>query len=85
MFSPLYLFILGSLLVPFEGGAWAIFFIPASVITFVLSKLKGEMITPFKISKRKYRLCHFGAYAICVLLGALLRIAVILPYINSLN
>ena len=85
MFSPLYLFILGSLLIPFEGGAWAIFFIPASVITFVLSKLKGEMLAPFKISKLKYRCCHLGAYAICVLSGILLRIAVILPYIESLN
>ena len=85
MFSPLYLFILASLLVPFEGGGWAIFFIPASVITFVLSKLKEEMITPFKIPKRKYKLSHLGAYALSVLIGALLRFTVILPYIKSIN
>ena len=84
MFFPLYLFILATLIIPFES-AWAIFLIPASVITFVLAKLKGEMLSPFKISKRKYILFHFGAYAASVIIGILLRITVILPYIEALN
>ena len=84
MFFPLYLFILATLLIPFEGG-WAIFFIPGSVITFVLSKLKAEMLSPFKIKKKNYNICHFCAYAFSVIIGALLRFAVIIPYMEALN
>ena len=84
MFFPLYLFILATLLIPFES-AWAIFLIPASVITFVLAKLKGEMLSSFKISKRKYTLCHFGAYAASVIMGALLRFTVIIPWMEVMN
>ena len=84
MFFPLYLFILSTLLLPFEGG-WAVFFIPASVITFVLSKLKAEMLSPFKITKKRYNLAHFGAYAFSVIAGAIIRFTVIIPYIESLN
>ena len=84
MFFPLYLFILATLLIPFEGG-WAIFFIPGSVITFFLSKLKAEMLSPFKIKKKNYNICHFCAYAFSVIIGALLRFAVIIPYMEALN
>lgn len=84
MFFPLYLFILSTLLLPFEG-AWVVFFIPASVITFVLSKLKSDMLNPFKISKRKYSLCHFGAYALSVIVGAIIRFTVIIPWMEVMN
>jgi len=84
MFFPLYLFILGTLLLPYDS-IWIMFFIPSSVITFVLSRLKAEMLTPFKISRRKYKLCHFGAYSFSIITGVALRFTLIIPLIERFN
>ncbi len=85
MFFPIYLFIFASLLIPYDSGIFAMFFIPGSAILLTISKLKKEMLTPFKISKRKYSLIHTGAYLLVIITGFTLRFAVILPFVENLN
>ena len=61
------------------------FFIPGSVVLFTISKLKKEMLSPFKMSKRKYSLIQTGTYLLVILVGFVLRFAVILPLVEKLS
>ena len=85
MFFPMYLFIFASLLIPYDSGIWAMFFIPGSLILFTISKLKKEMLSPFKMSKRKYSLIQTGTFLLVTLMGFVLRFAVILPLVEKLS
>ena len=85
MFFPMYLFVFASLLIPYDSGIWAMFFIPGSAILFTISKLKKEMLSPFKMSKRKYSLIHAGTYLLTAVAGFALRFAVILPLTERLS
>ena len=85
MFFPMYLFIFASLLIPYDSGIWAMFFIPGSVVLFTISKLKKEMLSPFKMSKRRYSLIQTGTFLLVTLVGFVLRFAVILPLAEKLS
>ena len=85
MFFPMYLFIFASLLIPYDSGIWAMFFIPGSLVLFTISKLKKEMLSPFKMSKRKYSLIQTGTFLLVTLMGFVLRFAVILPLVEKLS
>lgn len=85
MFFPMYLFIFASLLIPYDSIIWAMFFIPGSLILFTISKLKKEMLSPFKMSKRRYSLIQTGTFLLVTLVGFVLRFAVILPLVEKLS
>jgi len=81
IFLPLYVFLTSTILIP--HGIFVAFFIPISVMTFMIIRMKRAMLDTFNISKKKYGLIHTASFIFSIILGFVLRSTVIIPLIEK--
>ena len=77
MFLPLYVFLTATILIP--HGIFVAFFIPISVMTFMIIRMKRAMLDTFNISRKKYGLIHTISFIFSIILGFILRSTVVIP------
>ena len=82
MFAPLYVLMLACFFFP-AHDAWVVPYIPVFLYTMIAAILSKHTVELFDFSAKKYKWIHISLYVGIFILGCLVRIFIIYPFLDS--